>query len=186
MAHDRRLILLVDDLRIFLEIEKNLLERAGYEVITAFSGLEALEKTREQVERFRAEREEIERKLKVIDDLEKNRTGPVRVMDEIAMRIPKRVWLTELQMNAGQLKLEGMSLDAEIVAAFLTSLAESPLIFDVELETTRLEEKDGLKINTFEISSRYVHGEMTYEDEGGKKGRRKGKGKGRNRRRKKS
>ncbi len=47
MADDRRLILLVDDLRIFLRIEQDLLERAGYDVITTFSGLEALKKTRE-------------------------------------------------------------------------------------------------------------------------------------------
>lgn len=48
MADDRRLILLVDDLRIFLKIEQDLLEGAGCEVISACSGLEALEKTREQ------------------------------------------------------------------------------------------------------------------------------------------
>ena len=47
MADDRRLILLVDDLRIFLKIEQDLLEENGCEVITAFSALEALEKTRE-------------------------------------------------------------------------------------------------------------------------------------------
>ena len=48
MSDDRPLILLVDDLRIFLKIEQDLLEKAGYEVITTFSSFEALEKTRDR------------------------------------------------------------------------------------------------------------------------------------------
>lgn len=125
------------------------------QIASAKTELKELEKTREQVERFRTEREEIERKLKVIDDLEKNRTGPVRVMDEIAMRIPKRMWLTEMKLQGGQMELAGVSLDAEIVAAFLASLAESAFFQDVQLDETRLAETDGLKLNTFKIRSRY-------------------------------
>lgn len=156
-------------------------QRAQQRQITAAKAeLKELEATRAQVERFRAEREEIERKLKVIDDLERNRTGPVRIMDEIATRIPKRMWLTELKMNAGVMTLEGVSLDAEIVAAFLTSLSESELITDVELDSTKLEERDGLKLNTFEISSRYKHGKVEYEDDSkGKKGKRGKRARGR-------
>ena len=150
------------------------------QIAAAKSELKELEATRAKVERFRAEREEIERKLKVIDDLEKNRTGPVRIMDEIATRIPKRMWLTELKMNAGVMTLEGVSLDAEIVAAFLTSLAESELIHDVELESTKLEEREGLKLNTFEISSRYEHGRTDFEEKGkGKRGKRGKRARGR-------
>ncbi|MBW2416371.1 MAG: PilN domain-containing protein [Deltaproteobacteria bacterium] len=150
------------------------------QIASAKAELKKLDATRKQVERFREEREEIERKLKVIDDLEKNRTGPVKIMDEIATRIPKRMWLTELKMNAGVMTLEGVSLDAEIVAAFLTTLAESPLISHVELDSTKLEERDGLKLNTFEISSKYEHGTAA-EPKRGLRGRGKGKPKRRNR-----
>ena len=122
--------------------------------------LAALEATRKEVNRFREEREEIERKLQVIENLEKNRTGPVRVMDQIASIMPKRMWLTHLSMKKGAMKLEGVSLDAEIVAAFLMSLSEASLISHVELERTKLEEKDGFKLNSFSITSRYEHGEV--------------------------
>ena len=104
------------------------------------------------------EQEEIEGKLSIIQTLESSRTGPVRIMDEIATRIPKRLWLTKLSMKGGVLRLEGMSLDAEIVAAFMTSLAESPIIEKVELEETKLEDKEGLKLNTFKVRSAYRYG----------------------------
>lgn len=120
--------------------------------------LKGLEQTRKQVERFRKEKEEIERKLDVIAKLERSRQGPVRVMDEIASRIPKRMWLTEMSMSGGELKLQGVSLDAEIVAAFLASLSESALLQAVELDETRLAEHEGLRLNSFKIHSRYAGG----------------------------
>ena len=124
-------------------------------IVEAKAELKQLEATRKEVERFRTEKEEIERKLAVIAELERNRQGPVRIMDELATRIPKRMWLTELSMKDGVLELRGVSLDAEIVAAFLASLSESELIQNVELDETRLEETDGLKLNSFKIHSRY-------------------------------
>ncbi len=121
--------------------------------------LKDLEATTQQVERFRKEKEEIERKLGVIATLEASRQGPVRIMDEIAMRIPKRMWLTQLKMKGGTIEMAGVSLDAEIVAAFLASLSESDMFQDVQLDETRLTETDGLKLNSFKIHSRYGNGD---------------------------
>ena len=125
------------------------------QIATAKQELQQLEATRKEVDRFRKEKEEIERKLAVIAELERSRSGPVRILDEIATRIPNRVWLTELAMKSGSIELKGVSLDAEIVAAFMASLDESEYISAVELDETRLEEQDGLKLNTFKINGRY-------------------------------
>jgi Tfp pilus assembly protein PilN len=65
--------------------------------------------------------------------------------------------LRKVVLDQGALELEGVSLDAEIVAAFLTSLEESPLISQVELGETALKETEGLKLNSFQIDSRYLH-----------------------------
>jgi type IV pilus assembly protein PilN len=118
--------------------------------------LAKLEEARKQVDRFRREKEEIEQKLGVIHRLEESRTGPVRMMDEIASRIPERLWLAELDMRGGALKMKGTSMDNETVAAFMTSLEASPLIGAVELKQTRLVEGGGLKLVDFEIQSRKV------------------------------
>ena len=119
--------------------------------------LAALDETRKQVEQFQREREEIEQKLNIIAALERQRSGPVRLMDEIATRIPKRLWLQRLEANQGELQLAGWSLDAEIVAAFLTSLEESPMISNVVLLETTLEEQEGLKLSSFKLKSRFPY-----------------------------
>lgn len=144
-------------------------------IAQARAELKELEATRKEVERFRKEKEEIERKLAVIQTLEESRQGPVRIMDEIASRIPKRMWLTEMSLNAGTIELQGISLDAEIVAAFLASLAESELFRDVELDETRLAETDGLKLNSFKIHSRYGSAEPVQLEAGPAKNRGRGR-----------
>jgi len=122
--------------------------------------LVALEETRKEVDRFREEKLEIERKLAVIADLEGSRTGPVRILDDIATRIPSRMWLRSLTVGAGAIDMAGLSLDAEIVAAFMTSLEQSPLITSVELEETHLEEEDGVKLSAFTIRSTYSYASL--------------------------
>jgi CheY-like chemotaxis protein len=46
MEQRRRRLLLVDDTELFLELERTFLQRSGYEIVTARSGEEALEKAR--------------------------------------------------------------------------------------------------------------------------------------------
>ncbi len=136
------------------------ISRSRKYMMAAQGELRSLDVVRKEVERFIAEQEEIQKKLGVIARLERSRTGPVRMMDEIATRIPKRLWLTYLQMREGVLRLHGVSLDAEIVAAFMTTLSESSIISNVELEETKLEETEGLKLNTFKVRSSYLYSNL--------------------------
>lgn len=109
-----------------------------------------------QVEGFRAAKAEIEQKLSVIENLDRSRSGPVRVLDELASHTPERVWLTKLETGSAGIGIEGISLDNELVALFLTALGESPYFEDVELEETELLEQEGLKLNEFRLRARLV------------------------------
>jgi type IV pilus assembly protein PilN len=107
-----------------------------------------------KVDAFKAKKADIQQKLAVIERLERSRSGPVHILDELATRTPDRVWLTELKADDGQIQLEGMSLDNELVALFLTSLNDSPYFTNVELKATELKTVDSLKLNTFKITAR--------------------------------
>ena len=109
-----------------------------------------------QVEQFRTAKAEIEQKLAVIERLDRSRSGPVHVLDELATHTPERMWLTKVETGTAGVGIEGVSLDNELVALFLTALGESPYFDDVELETTELLERDGLKLNEFRLRARLV------------------------------
>jgi type IV pilus assembly protein PilN len=106
-----------------------------------------------QVDKFRAAKADIEQKLKVIDDLSTARSGPVHLFDEIATHLPDRLWLTQLVVKGQTLTIEGVSLDNELVALFLTAMNASPYFRNVELLETQAKDVDGYKLNAFEMSA---------------------------------
>ncbi|HEY8123090.1 MAG TPA: PilN domain-containing protein [Myxococcota bacterium] len=106
-----------------------------------------------QVEKFRAAKADIEKKLRVIDELSVARSGPVHLFDEIATHLPDRMWLTKLEVEGQQLTIEGVSLDNELVALFLTAMNASPHFADVELLETQAKDVDGYKLNAFQMSA---------------------------------
>jgi type IV pilus assembly protein PilN len=106
-----------------------------------------------QVEKFRAAKNDIENKLKVIDELSLARSGPVHLFDEIATHLPDRMWLTELNVKGQALTIEGVSLDNELVALFLTAMNASPYFKNVELLETLARDVDGYKLNAFQMSA---------------------------------
>lgn len=104
-----------------------------------------------QVQKYKKTKEEIERKLSVIEQLDDSRSGPVHVLDELAKRTPDRLWLTDLTAKNHQLEIEGLSLDNELVALFLTDLNASPYFKNVELLGTQAKDVNGFKLNQFKL-----------------------------------
>jgi type IV pilus assembly protein PilN len=106
-----------------------------------------------QVEEFKRKAAEIESKLDVIRQLDLSRTGPVRLLDELASRTPEKLWVTKLETDGSRIQLKGLSIDTELIADFLNRLNDSPYIKDVELQGTELSEVDGLKLNSFQLTA---------------------------------
>lgn len=105
-----------------------------------------------QVAAFRKKKAQLEKKIDVIDGLDRARTGPVRVMAELANRAPERLWITSLNTKGKTLTLKGNSLDNELVALFLRGLGESPYFSNVDLDSTELgSERNGLRLVSFSI-----------------------------------
>ena len=118
-----------------------------------------------QVEKFRAAKEDIEKKLKVIDELSVARSGPVHLFDEVATHMPDRMWLTKMEVQGQALTIEGVSLDNELVALFLTAMNASPYFENVELLETQAKEVEGYKLNAFQMSATLEGGSTAAEAE---------------------
>jgi len=113
----------------------------------------------DQVAAFRKKKIELEKKIEVIDGLDKARSGPVRVMRELSNRIPDRLWLDSVATSGTSISLKGHSLDNELVALFLKGLNESPHFTDVDLDNTKLTsaKQGGLKLVSFLIRAVIVN-----------------------------
>ena len=110
--------------------------------------LAGYEKTLKRINELEKKIKEVKTKLTVIKDLEKGKTGPIALLDEIATAIPKdKLWLTSLSEAAGVLKLAGTAMDNETVALFMTNLEKCEHIVSVELQSARLTPLPQFKLN---------------------------------------
>jgi type IV pilus assembly protein PilN len=124
----------------------------------------------EQVAVFRKKKAKLEKKIDVIDELDRARSGPVRVMSELAMRTPERLWLKSMKTEGGTIQLKGMSLDNELVAVFLRGLGDSEYFDAVDLDGTKLENsRSNLKVVSFGIRANLVNPKPE-EDKAGERG----------------
>lgn len=76
-----------------------------------------------EVKNIAREKQALEDKLKVLDTLKKNRTGPVKMLDALATSIPKNVWLTKMNENGQTMNLDGSAVSNEDLAEFMKALA---------------------------------------------------------------
>src|SRR2546430_16766321 len=81
-----------------------------------------LEKTIGEVKTITQDKKALEDKLKVLDALKKGRTGPVKVMDELATIIPNRAWLLEYSEQSGSVVMRGNAVTYEDLSAFAQRL----------------------------------------------------------------
>ena len=110
-----------------------------------------------KVAAFKKRKKQLEKKIDVIDGLDRARSGPVRVLAELADRTPDRLWLTDLSTEGTTITLKGQSLDNEVVALFLRGLGNSPYFDEVDLDGTKLGNEKGLKLVTFNIRAVLVN-----------------------------
>jgi type IV pilus assembly protein PilN len=106
--------------------------------------IEALNLKVKEVGDLEGKIKEFKGKHRVIDDLNKKKIGPVRIMESLSSATPGSLWLTEFRENSGTILINGLAVDNQAVADFLEALAKSAHFQNVELiETTQSDEKSG-------------------------------------------
>jgi len=97
---------------------------------------------------IRKRTDEIKQRLDVMTGLEKQRSGPVKLLVDIATSVPRdRLWLSSIVEKGGALTLEGCAMDNDTVALFMTNLENKDQIKSVDLRTTKLQTFPKYKLN---------------------------------------
>ena len=116
----------------------------------------------EEIKTIRAKLMDLERRQKVIVDLQAQRFEPVHILDSLTTKIvPERMWLTNLNLQQGQLALVGLAVDNHTVAAFLDNLATittlddptKPMYEVVKLNKLQSEKVRDINLKKFDITA---------------------------------
>ncbi|HEX7408231.1 MAG TPA: PilN domain-containing protein [Candidatus Binatia bacterium] len=129
-----------------------------------------LEQQTREVRDLDKKRNELQAKLKVIEDLKQKRIGPVRILEDLSAATPEKLWLVEFSDVNGAATITGMALDNQTIAVFMRQLQNSKYFFEVDLVETSQSERlrgggggDGASFKKFIIKAR-----LDYLGSGGK------------------
>ncbi|RME26412.1 MAG: hypothetical protein D6798_06740 [Deltaproteobacteria bacterium] len=109
-----------------------------------------------QAEQEQKLKEDLQRKLDVIKRLNANRTGPVRMLDELADATPEKLTLTSLDEDKGRLRISGYAVSNEVISQFLSNLEQSDYFEDVYLNSIEQQDKDNVSVKVFSVTARLV------------------------------
>jgi type IV pilus assembly protein PilN len=95
-------------------------------------------------------------KLNIINSLRKEKASPARVLDELSIDKPEKIQLESLKKEGSKLGIEGIALDDETVANFMTNLRKSKLFKNVDLIVTEQTEQSKIKLKKFVLSCEII------------------------------
>lgn len=106
-----------------------------------------------EVKDIKAQQKELKDKLAVLDKLRAGRQGPVKMLDDLATIIPKRLWLKKMEEKGGAVTFEGTASTIDDVSAFMTALRRSAYFRDVELRKTTGKDERRFKVVDFVVTA---------------------------------
>jgi type IV pilus assembly protein PilN len=106
-----------------------------------------------EVKSLRAQQQELKAKLDVLDKLKQGRTGPVKMLDDLATIMPKRLWLKKMEEKAGKVTFQGTASSIDDVSLFMTALKGSRFFGEVELKKTTAKVEAGYRVTEFDIGA---------------------------------
>ncbi len=109
-----------------------------------------------EVEAYKKQEVLLEKKLEVIRNLKANKVGPVHMLDQLATRIPEKLWLSTLAESNKKVTLKGVSINNEVIATFMSRMEESDYFTEVYLVSIQARDEGDLKLKEFTITAKLV------------------------------
>ena len=129
------------------------IEKTRNEIRTTENKIKALKDVEDQVNEFKEKNKELERRIQIIADLEKKRSGPLYVMDSLSSAIPARSWVDNIKSKGNSTVLTGIAWNEFTVAEFMKNLQNSNYFKNVKLKVIKQEDVSSLQLRKFEITS---------------------------------
>jgi type IV pilus assembly protein PilN len=95
-------------------------------------------------------------KLNIINTLRKEKATPAKVLDELSINKPEKIHLDAVKKEGAKIGIEGIALDDETIANFMTNLRKSKLFKNVDLVISEQVEQSKIKLKRFILSCEII------------------------------
>lgn len=109
-----------------------------------------------EVEKKKEEQKMLQNRLNIIDSLRREKASPAKVLDELSIDKPEKIHLESVKKEGSKLGIEGIALDDETIANFMTNLRKSKLFKNVDLIVSEQVEQSKIKLKKFILSCEII------------------------------
>jgi type IV pilus assembly protein PilN len=114
-----------------------------------------LQAIKAQVDQFLQKKRILDAKVKLIEQLKAQQSGPVHMLDEISKALPDFVWLTSLDQTGNTIRFSGESNGLTSVADFISNLQKSGWFPQVDLVAS----SENNNIVSFQLQAEFKNAE---------------------------
>lgn len=122
------------------------------DIASANARIAELKKKIGKLEELKTLKDQVKKKLDVLVQLRKNKTGPAERLATLSNITPEQLWLTGYTENGGDVKLSGIAYTEDLIAIFMRSLEASADYTGVELVVSEQLDSGGTKLKKFELA----------------------------------
>jgi type IV pilus assembly protein PilN len=106
-------------------------------------------------QRFRRDKEMLERRINAIELVARHQTRPVYLLDAVLDTLPKDLWLTRMEEKGTQLRFAGTTYSATALSDFMANLKASGKFKDVDIVDAKQDLTKSPRLITFEVVTRF-------------------------------
>lgn len=125
---------------------------AKEDITTANNKINELKAKIGKLEELKTLKEQVKKKLDVLSQLRKNKTGPAQRLSTLSDLTPNQLWLTSYSEASQIVKISGIAFTEDLIAQFMRSLEGSSDFVGVELLVSEQTELAGTKLKKFDMT----------------------------------
>ncbi|MGE3508150.1 MAG: PilN domain-containing protein [Vicinamibacterales bacterium] len=111
-----------------------------------------------EVQKFEQRRTQLQQRVTLIEQLRKDQTGPVHILDQLSLALPPMMWLTDLKQSPGgvEVVIDGRSTGLTTLSDFVANLEASGYFKkSVEIVSTQLDPSGPGELIRFSLKAQF-------------------------------
>lgn len=122
------------------------------EISRSENELADLKKKIGEIDNLKKLQAEVQKKLDVLNQLRKGKTGPAIRLARLSDIVPEKMWLTKYNESGTSVSISGMTYSEDLIAEFMRSIQSSNEFANVDLQVSEQQEVGGIKLKKFDMT----------------------------------
>ncbi len=106
------------------------------------------------VEDFEQRNKTFKERNDIIEQLSKNKSLPVKILDEFSALLPNGIWLQTMSISGGTINLEGYGFTNNDIVSYVDNIKNSRMFTDVYLQESKSVEAERVALYMFKLTCR--------------------------------